>query len=101
MLQRADRGDTAAWAQVKEMRAHPERYVPERVALIDTMAAQSQIEVPPSSQCRELELTDIIFSRDLTTNPHFAKVEIISGAAKGQVGWTCFPGDIHRTNAMP
>jgi hypothetical protein len=83
------------------MFAHPERYIPERVAFIDAMARARCVAVMPNSYCRIIERAEAICSKVPVANPRYVKVHITSGPSKGSEGWGCLGDGIGLTVAMP
>jgi hypothetical protein len=83
-----------------ELKAHPERYIPERTAFLNAMARLPSVLVPAGSHCRIVEMSEAICSYQPTQNPKYVRVVVTSGPSKGLEGWGCLGDGIGLTRTM-
>jgi hypothetical protein len=68
---------------------------------VDGMANRPRIEIPAGSYCRIIERSEAVCGKKPGYGGSFVLVRVTRGAAKGQIGWGCWAGDVFGVNAMP
>ena len=87
--------------ELDQLLAHPEIYIPSRIAFLDAMAREPTVIVHQGSFCRILRRSNAICSRHPQENPYFIEVRVTSGRDKGVEGWGCLGSGIGLTVAWP
>jgi hypothetical protein len=69
---------------------HPERYVPDRIAFLKTLAAEPGVDVPKDTHGARVGTTSsVICSTSPSENPALVMFEISKGELKGKRVWGC------------
>ncbi len=95
------RSDPAALAELRELSAHPEKFIPERIVFLNAIHSAKCTEVPESSYGRVLERSEAICSSHPQENPRLMKIAITTGSSKGVVGWGCLGDGLAYSVTMP
>jgi hypothetical protein len=93
--------DATPAKELKDLWAHPERYIPERIAFLKLVGGADCALVPAHSYARVLERSQAICSGHPQENPRYIKVLVTTGPSKGQEGWGCLGGGLAYTVAWP
>lgn len=80
---------------------HPERYIPNRLAFIESMQLQpADSVVARFSSCRFLKQSRARCGRQPLYDSYYAKVRITSGPSTGKEGWSCMYEDVALTGPI-
>ena len=74
---------------VRDMMAHPERYVGGRQAFFEALGRQPSVAIAAGTYCREIGGSKARCTGDALGSSTYVRLEVVSGPSRGIVGWTC------------